>query len=555
MKLMSKSIIFGIIFTFCSLHSVAQNDWENDGEIEDVEIEIVKDREIKLPTINRNFEKIPPLSTLSKKEDLTYFYNTINFDLQPLDINIRPLRIKEEKLDKFYGNYIKGGFGNYVTPYFEGYVNSKRNEQYSYGAHLNYLNSKNGPVDDENSGSGVLDVDVFGKAFGKNATLSGAIGYNRNRYNFYGYDEGIEVSADSIEQIFNRVSIDLGLQNAKVESDFDYNLGLGFNYLSDSYEATESQLALNASATYSISESVSAGVTSELATIKQDDTGFSESRSLLKFNPHVKFKYQDFSIIAGFNIAYEDDTLGTSDDLHFFPMAEARYPFSSVLELYAGISGDVEKQTLNSITRQNPYIQANQPVYHNIKTFDFYGGAKGKFNNDIGYHAGFSIANYKNFHYFLNSPTDQAQFFAAFDPENTAVVNVFGELTYAKNDFKSTFRTDYWGYNVSDNLVGSEAWHKPNYQLTLTSSYNLFDKVLLNSSLFGIGGIKALDIASGEEINLDAAFDLSFKADYLISNQVSVFASFNNIFSQEYQLLNRYPVRKLQFLAGLTYSF
>jgi len=554
MNFLIRYTIFTFILTTLTFQAFAQNDWESDGEIKDVEIEIVKNREIKLPSVNRNFEKIPPLSSLGQKEEMTYFYNTLNFNLEPLDIKIRPLRIKEEKLDKFYGNYIKGGFGNYVTPYFEGYVNSKRNNKYSYGAHLNYLNSRNGPVDEENSGSGVLDVDVFGKSFGENSTLSGAMAFTRNNYHFYGYNEGLEVSADSIEQVFNRFSIDLGLQNAKAESDFDYDLGLIFNHVSDLFEATENQITVKAMGGYSLSYAVTTGIKSEFSSIKQEDAQFSTNRTLLKVNPYVRFEYQDFLITAGFNIAYEDDTLGSSDDLHFFPLAEAKYPFSSVLELYAGITGDVEKQTLNSITNQNPYIGANQPVYHNIKTFDFYGGARGKLNNDIGYHAGFSIANYKNFHYFLNSQIDQSRFFTAFDTENTAVANVFGELTLSKNKLRSTFRADYFGYDASDN-IGSEAWHRPNYQLTLTTSYNLFDKVLLNSSFYGIGGIKALDATTNEEINLDAAFDLCLKADYLVSKRVSVFASFNNIFSQEYELLYRYPVRKLQILAGLTYSF
>jgi len=70
-----------------------------------------------------------------------------------------------------------------------------------------------------------------------------------------------------------------------------------------------------------------------------------------------------------------------------------------------------------------------------------------------------------------------------------------------------------------------------------------------------MGGIKAIDLNTNEEISLDAALDLSIKADYLISNQVSAFISFNNIFSQDYQLLYRYPVRKLQFMAGISYSF
>ena len=45
-----------------SISSVAQdpNKQWTDGEIENVEIEIIKEREITLPAADRNFEKIPP---------------------------------------------------------------------------------------------------------------------------------------------------------------------------------------------------------------------------------------------------------------------------------------------------------------------------------------------------------------------------------------------------------------------------------------------------------------------------------------------------------------
>ena len=42
------------VFSLVTIGAFAQDDWDNDGEIEDVEIEIVKDREIKLPRSSRN---------------------------------------------------------------------------------------------------------------------------------------------------------------------------------------------------------------------------------------------------------------------------------------------------------------------------------------------------------------------------------------------------------------------------------------------------------------------------------------------------------------------
>jgi len=543
------------IFSFLSVSNLfAQEDWENDGEIEDVEIEIVKDREIKLPRANRNFEKIAPVSTDGDEGELQYFYNTINFKLPGLDLKMRPLRMKDQRLEKFYGNYVKAGFGNYVTPYFEGYINSKRNQQYTYGAHVNFLNSKKGPVDDENSGSGRFDVDLFGKAFGKNATLSGDFGYHRRNYHFYGYDDNAEVDADSIKQVYNTISLKGAIENTNKSDALQYKLGLQYDHMTDDYEAKEGELQLGFKGGYDLSEDASVNLNAGLSLISREDQSIETSRNLFRISPIVGFNVAGFDIEAGFNAVYEDDTIGSSDDLHFYPMAKASYELSSVFEVYAGIRGDIQKQTLRQMVAVNPYLQANQSIFHNNKTFDFYGGINGKVNNNIGFSAGLSVANYRNLHYFINDPSDQARFIAAYDTENTALLNLFGELTLSNESFRTTFRGDYWGYDASDE-IGGEAWHRPNYQLSIISTYNLYDKLLFNAEFYTYGGIKAIDIVNNDEVTLDTAFDLSLKADYLISKQVSAFLQFNNIFSQNYELYYRYPVRKLQFMAGVTYSF
>lgn len=554
-KMRGFPLIFIIALVCSSAHVQAQDDWGNDGEIEDVEIEIVKDRDITLPRVNRNFEKIAPINTGDRNENLEYFFNTMNFKIPTLDLKLRPLRIKDQPLNKLYGNYVKAGYGNYVTPYLEAFVNSKRNEQYAYGAHFNYLNSKKGPVDDKNSGSGRMDLDLFGKAFGKKATLSGNVGYHRNNYHFYGYEPNVEVDEDSIKQIFNRVNVSTSLQNTDASDPLQYHLGMAYDYITDDYKAKEGEVTVTFGGNYTLSEDAYVQLKGDYHAIHQQDEFIDTNRNLFRLKPLVGFKVAGFDITAGFNAVYEDDTLGTSDDLHFYPLAEASYRLSSVLEAYAGIRGNVEKQTLRQLVGSNPFLQSNQPVYHNNKTFDFYGGLRGKVASNVSYHAGLSLANYKNLHFFINDPTEQSKFVLAYDTDNVALLNIFGELTINTEKLRTTVRGDYWGYGEVDNSLGGEAWHRPNYELSLVSTYNLYDKLLLTADFNTMGGIKAIDLNTNEEISLDAALDLSLKADYLISNQVSAFISFNNIFSQDYQLLYRYPVRKLQFMAGVSYSF
>ena len=550
------SLIFALLLVHLPAFVQAQEDWENDGEIEDVEIEIVKDREINLPRANRNFEKIPPMTTGASTEELEYFFRPINFDLPGLKIRARPLRMKSERLSKTYGNYARAGFGNFVTPYFEAYLASKRSKEHMYGAHVNFLNSRNGPVDDSNSGSGMFDLDLFGKIFNENFTVSGDVGFRNRSYHFYGYDETDAEARENVdEQRFNNFFLKGAIENTDKQAKFQYLVGMQFDYLSDDFDATESEVQFDFRGRYTLGELTHAEVVSDIDLITQEDTQIeAETRTIFRVTPTVSFQYEGFRIKAGFNAVYENDTLGDSEELHFYPLAQASYDLTPSFQVYAGIRGDIVKNTLRQLTRENPFLRPNTPAYNQNKTFEFYGGIEGKLSSKLSFGAGLSAANYQNMYFFINDPADQARFQALYDEDNTGVFNVFGELGYNNEEkLRLGFRGDIFAYDTPEGI--ENAWHRPNYKLTFISSYNLYDKLLLGGDIYAIGGIQALENTTSETVDLDAVLDLNLKAEYLVSDQISVFLRFNNILGNEYELLYNYPSRALQFMVGASYSF
>jgi hypothetical protein len=86
----------------------------------------------------------------------------------------------------------------------------------------------------------------------------------------------------------------------------------------------------------------------------------------------------------------------------------------------------------------------------------------------------------------------------------------------------------------------NEALHKPTYRVTAGASYNLYKKFIFNLDMIVQGGMKAIDYNDidpvYETITLDAAFDLSFRTEYLISDTFSAFVLLNNIASSKYPL-------------------
>ena len=77
------------------VRSGSEKDW-TEGEIENVEIEIVKEREITLPAADRNFEKIPPRPSEPIKPPITYDFKSFSFQAPQINPQIRPLKLKQE---------------------------------------------------------------------------------------------------------------------------------------------------------------------------------------------------------------------------------------------------------------------------------------------------------------------------------------------------------------------------------------------------------------------------------------------------------------------------
>src|SRR5882672_6108493 len=90
---------------------------QGEGEIEKVEIEIVKNREVSVPQASRNFEKIPPRPVEPIKPEISYQFKNLSFNVPDYNPVIRPLRLKAESISKIYGNYVSAGLGNYASPY------------------------------------------------------------------------------------------------------------------------------------------------------------------------------------------------------------------------------------------------------------------------------------------------------------------------------------------------------------------------------------------------------------------------------------------------------
>jgi hypothetical protein len=548
-------ITLAIVFLSISeVYSQDGKDWEGDGEIENVEIEIVKERQITLPKANRNFEKIPPRASEPIKPPITYDFRSFSFQAPQINAQIRPLKLRQEQSSKVYGGYLRLGFGNYVSPLLEGYINTTRDRDKLVGAHVYHNSSDKGPVDGRNSGSGSSGISLFAKSFNESLAFSGTGGFENRTTHFYGYPEGQEVNASDIKQSFNRIRLSGDVSNTK-NSDFSYKLGAGFSYLTDKYSARETEVGFNFKSAYELGEDSKIHLKADYYIISRKDEAIAvKPRNLFIVAPSYEIiPIDEFKVSVGLIAAFENDTID-SKSVHIYPDIKATYPLTPSIDVVATLTGGIEKVSLLSMSYENLWLGPNIPIFHTNKALDFGVGLNAKLGNKVSAHTGLSFASLKNLYYFVNSTFDQAKFTTVYDGgAGTKRTNFYAALSYAQSETaKIMLRGDYFGYGTS---TITEAWHRPTYRLTVNGSYNLYDKILFTADLITQGGMRALDPVTDNTVKLDAAFDLNFKAEYLFSKSFSAFLQFNNITSTKYPIFLHDPVRGFQIMGGITWSF
>jgi hypothetical protein len=210
--------------------------------------------------------------------------------------------------------------------------------------------------------------------------------------------------------------------------------------------------------------------------------------------------------------------------------------------------------TYDLISRENPFLNDQIPLLFTHKTLEFYGGLTASLPGGFGAAAGFSAANLRNMHFFVNSAQDTTRFDVVYDSGNTGFVNLYGQLSFSRSErFGVQLRTDYYHYSPSD---FAEPWHLPGLKVEGDVRYNIYDKIYLNLEAYILSGIKARTIGTENGVTeLGPIANLTLGGEYRFSQQATAFIRFHNLLNQEFERFQNYPSRKLLVRLGGTYAF
>ena len=544
-------IFIALIFLSATTVAYAQEDKEG-GAIENVEIEIVKVKQITMPKASRNFEKIPPRPAEPLAPAMTYDFRSINFAAPDYSPVVKPLRLKDETLSKIYGNYVSAGYGNYNSPFLRGSISSKRNADKYYGVDFLHHSFGKGPVDGKYSGSGYSKLNGYLSGMGPKLTADVGVAYENIFNHFYGYGGPKAESEGDIRQTYNIVGLNAGFTNTK-DSDFNFKFSGDFSYLRDRFEAAESEAGLHFNSRYQINKTQAFLLKGDYFLVARKDSKIeAKPRHLFKINPAYEFTIAEvFRLSAGLNAVAENDSIGKDKAVHIYPDVWIHTEIAKAVDAYAGITGDFEKVDLHTLARENQWINSNIDIFHTNKSFEFRAGVQGKVARKVSFHAGTSIINFKHLYFFENSLLDRSRFNVVYD--DAVRLNFFGETGVVHADkVNINLRGDYYSYSMHKL---DYPWQRPTYKVGFYSSYKMFDKVLLTVNLVSQGGAKAYDNETNKVVTLKSAMNLDAKVRYFISKPISVYVEVDNALNGKYPIYQFYQARGIQASAGFSWSF
>ncbi|HOW25420.1 MAG TPA: hypothetical protein PK711_07090 [Bacteroidales bacterium] len=500
-----------------------------------------------------------------QKPELTYSIqdHLIQTTFEPQ--RIKPASIAGEPIDKLYRNFIRGGFGNYRTPYLEFFAGSLRSKKFAFGAHLRHLSS--GEMKDHPSSSqGDNTIDLWGKKFLKKHTLSGNLLYDRKMVHYYGYNDSLsehwDVSKDKLKQIYNLVGMTANLEGRYTKDKWNAGAGFGYSYLFNRDDSKEhhGELAVNLGKDLhfigaSDEESLSVRIYGDI--YGNRDTAHVLTSAVTGLEPVLRVTLDEYSFLAGFNASLGIDSTST---LHFYPVVEAAVTIiPGTLKAYIGLKGGLKRNSFRILSDENPYLISTPDMKFTSERYNLYGGVRSRIGKFVDWMVLVEGSGFDNLAFFVNDTSTQRN-----DDLNNqfAVIYDHGKLIHGKTEIafqktrKLTFllSANYYQYTLDHE---SEAWHKPAFDLDFQGKYNLQEKFVFTTNIIyrGKSFAKTWETNLVSIKKLDGFVDLNLGLEYRYNKNLSAFAQVNNLTNQTYYRWNGYASQRLNAMIGVTYAF
>jgi hypothetical protein len=524
---------------------LAQSEYTVDGDVQDAEIVIEKERKIELNKQYKLYEfiKWKPeriLEAPPSREFAVYSYN-----LAYEETKFNPIKPKIQKKKDNFDQYLKVGFGNYISPLVDLSLTTSGNANQTAGVNVKHYSFGKGEVDGKNSGSGTTELNLFGVLVGEKTKIGGAINYKLDNNYYYGYPTGQIVNNDDIKHNSNFLSANINLKDNK-EDAWDYELGLDYHGYSDNFDAKENTVLYDLTVGYSDKIFINTeGVFS-----KYQDIGRDKSRSYFRINPYYTLVMESLKVDVGMSVSLQSDSFQKISSNRFFPYINAKYELNSNYSLFALLDGGYSFNSLYEYALNMPVLNQSVELANSERLVDMQVGMMGNPMEQLGLKAMVRYQSIRNLQIFINDVTDQSRMNIAYATEPSNVFQIGGEAQYKINAAHHLkFGANYFSY-TSDSY--KQIYHKPSVELIIGGDHTFIEKLSMNWQFAYTGGLKAYEAIGDQSIALDGIpkFDLNFH--YQLKERVGVFLLGKNLLNRNYSRYLNYPQRGIVIQGGIT---
>ena len=556
--------------------------------------------QVERPNINMSIEEIK----IQKSNPMFSKYNSLYQTPQTPLITIQPAeygalnRIEDNK------GFLRVGAGflfNWLADFWypvwnseEGYFDIRLHHSGFYTLRRNGQNSKQ-----------LLDTDLgitFHKNFGNNQLYLSAK-YANESFNYYGYlaEYPIEndIKFDSVfsqRQSFNKADFSIGMRTKKRDDrEWLWDASLNYKLLNTRNHLTEHNI--NAIATidkllgdnafvaeagvqtyfYSHRDSIERRIRPIPYGIDQEEW---KTNLILYARPAFLWNIDNIRIRLGANLF---SSFGKKSFIGISPDVKIDYLVKDFLNLYAGIGGNYEANSLWSITEENRYYNLSGAMKNTYTPFDVFAGLKVKiikgmmFDASVSYKYVFNEIFYKNnamIERGANVDTTYNRYFSA-EYNDGGKFEAKARLTYNIKERANIYASmifSKWSLKQDPaNLGVFLPWHTPEWAVNTGADFQIGNGFFGNVAFYFLSKTKAELVADivpegiantyNEQVivTLPATYDLNLGLGYNINPNLSLFGKFNNILALSSKL-NAEPwlgYRTMGFnaLIGITAKF
>ena len=492
--------------------------------------------------------------------------------------------VKGEALKPLNTGFVKLGYGNYISPFAELYINSKRQKNYSVGimAHhhssfgkiKNYLNQKiYSGYDDSN-------IEAFGKKIFAKSVLSGKVYFSSNGICYYGYDPKVYGNTDTInwdtfdyvntrdeveKQRFNRVGANMAIESQQTgRKHWNYKFGAGYQYFFTKTKDWQHKVDVVANIGRSV-KNISYGVDINYLFNANKISWVNNTINDMFINPEPYFRFENekWNVKAGANLVY---SAGSTNKFYIYPDVYAQLNISNTLLPYISYGGHLENNNLEYLSTINPFVisfpYVNTSYQHEVNL-----GLKANISKKVYLHVNANYSHIDKMVFFVNDTLEPLHNKFRMEYMDVDRVGAYAELSMRElaPGLDIMLKAHYYYYIKlgdptvlnSPKIADAHPWQMPDLDVSLRAAYRLTNKISFGLEGYFLNRCFAKEYVAGVQYakKMKAVVDVNLFGEYKFDDNFSAFLYLNNIACQRYYIWNNYRAQGFNALVGLTYMF